>query len=83
MTRRALEDWSESSLKKINHSFRSSKPENEPIRHLSEQLTLLATVEPETPVEPVSRSWNTTVILAELRHDMSSYWFRRQFRFDH
>lgn len=80
MTRRALEDWSESSLKKINHSFISGEPENEPIGHPSEQLTLLTPVEPGTPVEPVSRFWNTTVILAELRHDMSSYRFRRQIR---
>lgn len=32
----------------------------------------------ETPVEPVSRCLNATVILAELRRDTRPDWFRRK-----
>lgn len=43
--KRAFEVWSDSSVKKINHSFMSSEPDNQPIRHRSEQLNILAPME--------------------------------------
>lgn len=68
-------------MRKINHNFMSSEPDNQPIRQLSEQQKILAPVEPQysAAVEPVRCYWNTTVILAELKCDMSSYLFRRKF----
>lgn len=74
MIKGAFEDWSDSSMKKTNHGFMSSEPDNQPIRHLSEQLSILAPVEPatpvapleprdtapEAPVEPVNCYWNTS-----------------------
>lgn len=84
MMRRALEDWSNSSIKKTNHSFTSCEPDNQPIRHLSEQpISWRQRTQPNTAlVEPVNRPWNTTVILAELKCVMSSYLFKKKIRFD-
>lgn len=53
MMRRALEDWSNSSKRRMNHNFMSRRSENQPIRSLSVQLDLLAPVESETPVSPI------------------------------
>lgn len=57
-------------MRRINHNFMIIEPDNRPIRHLSEQLNILAAVAPPhtapvAAVDPV----NTAVILAELKCD--------------